>query len=75
MNDNEKAPEYDSDLANDSGDVEILEVVGVDDDLPAPSTPAKRMTTGNFGTCLNWFWSVKRVSLRPGSRTLNIFLG
>jgi len=37
MSDNEKAPEFEPDMASDAGDVEILEVVGVDDDLPAPS--------------------------------------
>jgi molecular chaperone GrpE (heat shock protein) len=37
MSDNEKAQKYDPDSFADAGDVEILEVVGVDDDVPAPS--------------------------------------
>jgi len=37
MSDNEKNQEFEPDPADEHGDVEILEVVGVDDDMPAPS--------------------------------------
>ena len=37
MSENEKAQKFEPDLAAEPGDVEILEVVGIDDDMPAPS--------------------------------------
>lgn len=37
MSENEKAQEFEPDPAIEPGDVEILEVVGVDEDVPAPS--------------------------------------
>ena len=37
MSENEKTQEFETDTAAEAGDVEILEVVGVDDDVPAPS--------------------------------------
>jgi len=37
MSENDKVPKFEPDLTSESGDVEILEVVGVDEDLPAPS--------------------------------------
>ena len=37
MSDNDKVPKFEPDMTSESGEVEILEVVGVDEDLPAPS--------------------------------------
>lgn len=37
MSKNEKAQEFEPDTSTESGEVEILEVVGVDEDMPAPS--------------------------------------